>query len=290
MTQLVTVQTDFTDLEQMAEGLAGRVHATHVILPAGDNVPEGEWASFEIALSDGSAGLTGLGRCVTVVDNGSEREPHQRYDVVLDSLQFETHQQHVFEHVLALHGGGGQQLEEIAAEDAESLPPSHAAEDTGGFDVSTDFTGSSAVSVPPDEVDDDLTSIGDLPDERTMVASPDELESVVESIPSPGGEENDVVPQAAPHSPPALRSNGGGGGYAHASAVAHAMHPAMLEEAFEEPLSGERIATVAQSRPVNGHSFAYTNGIPFPEKPPRPDLPPSLRVTPAPRPAGTSHH
>lgn len=86
MTQSVTVQTDFRDLQQMAEGLVGRVHATHVILPAGDSVDEGAWAQWAIALYDGSAGLAGMGRCVTVVDNGSDREAHQRFDVVFDSL------------------------------------------------------------------------------------------------------------------------------------------------------------------------------------------------------------
>ena len=33
MTQVVTVHTDFTDLNQMAQGLVGRVNETHVILP-----------------------------------------------------------------------------------------------------------------------------------------------------------------------------------------------------------------------------------------------------------------
>ena len=40
MTQLVTVQTDFRDLEQMAQGLVGRVHETHLILPTGESVDE----------------------------------------------------------------------------------------------------------------------------------------------------------------------------------------------------------------------------------------------------------
>ena len=70
MTQLVTVQTDFRDIEQMAHGLTGRVQTTYVILPTGDAVDEGEWAQFEIALFDGTVGLAGLGRCVTLVDNG----------------------------------------------------------------------------------------------------------------------------------------------------------------------------------------------------------------------------
>lgn len=307
MTQLVTVQTDFRDLEQMAEGLAGRVHATHVILPAGDAVDEGEWAQFEIALHDGSAGLAGIGRCVTVVDNGDERAAHQRFDVVFDSLQFDTHEQQVFEHILALHGTGGQQLEEVSDLDAESLPP-QTNEDTGSFvDVSTEFTGSQPVLVSPESIEPEavehlsLDPVAGVPHDdndddenadKTMVATVDELEATVSDAESvhmhPGGEDNDVVPHA--HlAAPARTSNGSSNGasYGHArTSAAHAVQP-LLDEAFEEPLSGERIAPAP--RPVNGASFAYTNGIPFPAKPPRPELEPSLRVTPAPRPAGSGH-
>jgi hypothetical protein len=277
MTQSVTVQTDFRDLQQMAEGLVGRVHATHVILPAGDAVDEGEWAQWAIALYDGSAGLAGVGRCVTVVDNGAERESHQRFDVVLDSLQFDDHEQRVFEHILALHGTGGDVIEEVV--DAESIRPhthdhaDHSDHSDAFVDVSPDFTGSTRVHLNDNDA---------LPEERTMLADDDEL------MPAPGGEQNDVVPQrpAAQASHVAVSY---GNGYGNQSAaVAHAVHSMELpvEEEHEEPLSGERIAP----RPVNGSVFAYTSGIPFPARPPRPELEPSLRVTPAPRPAGMPEH
>jgi hypothetical protein len=282
MTQLVTVQTDFRDLEQMAEGLVGRVHATHVILPAGDSVDEGEWAQFAIALYDGSSGLAGIGRCVTVVDNGAEREAHQRFDVVFDSLQFDDHEQRVFEHILALHGTGGQQIEEIS--DAESLRP-QAIEETGNnyVDVSTEFTGSQRVELDAD-LDADVDS-GELPEEQTQIAHEHEFEALVDAapVPAPGGSAND----AAPHMEPVHHHAAVSYGHAQSAAVAHAVahaQPVMIED-MEEPLSGERIAP----RQVNGSAFAYANGIPFPAKPPRPELDPSMRVTPAPRPAGTGH-
>lgn len=287
MTQLVTVQTDFKDLDQMAHGLVGRVHATHVILPAGDAVDEGEWAQFEITLLDGSAGLAGLGRCVTIVDNGDEREPHQRFDVVFDSLQFEVREQRVFEHILAVHGEGGQALEQVVDSDAESLPPAMG-DDTGNnyVDVSTEFTGSVAANAVV-EAEADLEDAGhdyrhgaDEDGEQTMVASAEDLESVFSapaSSPPPADEGHEMVLQAARN-----------GGYGYASvAAAQVMQPELHEDAFEEPVSGERIAP---TRPVNGSLFVYANGIPFPAKPPRPDLDASLRVTPAPRPAGSSNH
>lgn len=277
MTQSVTVQTDFRDLQQMAEGLVGRVHATHVILPAGDSIDEGAWAQWAIALHDGSAGLVGMGRCVTVVDNGDEREAHQRFDVVFDSLQFEDHEQRVFEHILALHGEGGEVIEEVV--DVESIRPhqtgaehtnvepsiEHNVEHSDAFvDVSADFTNSQRVQLNDNDA---------IPDERTMVASEDEL------VPAPV---NDITPQRPATHAVISYGNGYGG---QSAAVAHAVQ-AMDEEQLEEPLSGERIAP----RPVNGAVFAYSNGIPFPAAPPRPDLEPSLRVTRAPRPTGMPEH
>ncbi|HEX5656432.1 MAG TPA: hypothetical protein VFX59_04520 [Polyangiales bacterium] len=268
MTQSVTVQTDFRDLQQMAEGLVGRVHATHVILPAADSVDEGAWAQWAIALHDGSAGLAGVGRCVTVVDNGEEREAHQRFDVVFDSLQFDDHEQRVFEHILALHGSGDAEVIEEAV-DVESIRPQTNSDHSDAFvDVSTDFTGNNRVQLNDNDA---------IPDEKTMVASEEEL------VPAPGGGANDIVPQR-----PAAQVSHATLSYGNQSAaVAHAVQT-MEEEQLEEPLSGERIAP--QSRPVNGAVFAYANGIPFPAKPPRPDLEPSMRVTPAPRPAGLPEH
>lgn len=308
MTQLVTVQTDFRDLEQMAQGLVGRVHPTHVILPAGDAVDEGEWAQFEIALHDGSAGLAGVGRCVTVVDNGDERAAHQRFDVVFDSLQFDDHEQRVFEHILSMHGAGGEVIEEVV--DAESLPPQQIDDDAGGYvEIHTEFSGSLQVEGPSPHsaasesyADDLFVDASSIPSEEhdaedvgdnTMIASVDELEAAISDPeglrPQPGGEANDAVPHA-PAS--AARSGGGSGGAAGYGtgrmSVAHALQTAPLEDVLEEPLSGERIAP--QPRPLNGAVFAYSNGIPFPAKPPRPELDASLRVTPAPRPAGGGGH
>ena len=283
MTQLVSVQTDFLDLEQMAQGLVGRVQANYVILPTGEAVDEGEWAQFEITLHDGSAGLAGVGRCVTLVDNGDERAAHQRFDVVLDSLQFDEHEQQVFHHILALHGIEVDQVEDADPVDAESLPPTaDDAHDADYVDVS-EFTG-------PHSVQSVQHGIAP-PEDPTLTASDDDIVAALSNPavmrPAPGGEANDVVPQQPARSGGGSGSSGGGGTgatYARGGA-AHALNP-LTEEAREEPLSGERIAPTRSA----GGAFAYANGIPFPSKPPRPELDASLRVTPAPRPAGWSGH
>lgn len=282
MTQLVTVQTDFHDIEQMAHGLTGRVQATYVILPTADAVEEGEWAQFEIALADGSAGLAGVGRCVTLVDNGEERSAHQRFDIVLDSLQFDTHEQRVFDHILSLHGLGGRDYEEVSDLDAESLPPAHH-DMTGDVDVSeVSDLASNAPQLGHDfsSPSEAPTRLGTEADIEAMLSDPSILR------PAPGGEANDAVPRAPAAAQPRATGGGGGASYARGGA-AHAIQPSHLEEAREEPLSGER---VAPTRALNGAHFAYKGGIPFPAKPPRPELDENLRVTPAPRPDGSSSH
>ncbi|MET0342650.1 MAG: hypothetical protein ABW252_16715 [Polyangiales bacterium] len=291
MTQQLTVQTDFRDIEQMAQGLVGRVQNNYVILPTGDAVDEGEWAQFEISLFDGSAGLAGVGRCVTLVDNGDEREPHQRYDVVLDSLQFDAHEQRVFEHILATHGVPLEEEAEVHAGEAESLPPGGHSEpptiaaDDDLVDVS-DFTGPHtrhAVEAAIEESEPEA--------DRTLTASDIDIEAALSNPeamrPAPGGEANDAQPHLASRSAATVPGTStyarGGGGAAHA--FSPATSPVAIDEMREEPLSGERIAP---TRP--GPAFAYANGIPFPSKPPRPELDPSMRVTPAPRPAGSGGH
>ncbi len=300
MTQQVTVQTDFRDFEQMAQGLVGRVQTNYVILPTGDAVDEGEWAQFEISLFDGSQGLAGVGRCVTLVDNGDEREPHQRYDVVLDSLQFDAEEQRVFEHILALHGV---QPEEVGSMDAESLPPESYSEpptvavEEDYVDVS-DVTGPHSRQALDRAVAERVTVESEPEAERTLTASDLDIEAALSNPeamrPAPGGEANDAQPHQSASRTATLQ---GGPTYHRSraeeprastvrSGAAHALSPQpAIEEIREEPLSGERIAP---TRP--GASFAYANGIPFPAKPPRPDLEPSLKVTRAPRPAGSGGH
>jgi hypothetical protein len=242
MTQVVTVHTDFTDLNQMTQGLIGRVNDTHVILPAGDPVDVGEWVQFAVTLYDGSPAFAGVGRCVTFVDNGEERMPHQRFDVVFDSLQFDERAREIYEHILSL---SGLDMEPSAAEG--SVP-----DGTGNFvDVSADFSGSSSVPAAElEESDAALASDIDLQGPPSSV-HPVVASEVASVYPGEEDEEQPTLPPQPGHAA-ALRSNGA--------------------------------ALPYQARPINGSTFSYPGGLPFPTRPPRPELDPSQCVTPAPRP------
>jgi hypothetical protein len=241
MTQVVTVHTDFTDLTQMTQGLIGRVNDTHVILPAGDPVDVGEWVQFAVTLYDGSPAFAGVGRCVTFVDNGEDRMPHQRFDVVFDSLQFDDGARRIYEHILSLSG-----LDVEPSGDESPGTGSHS------IDVSAEFSGAS--SMPPTEVDEgDATVVG--ADEA--LAAPAAVQAVeAADVASDYPEEDEEHPTLPPQPSTlaSLRSNSNGA------------------------------ATPYVARPINGTTFSYPGGLPFPAQPPRPELHPSQRVTPAPRP------
>lgn len=239
MTQVVTVHTDFSDLNQMTQGLVGRVNDSHVILPAKDPVDVGEWVQFAVTLVDGSPAFAGVGRCVTFVDNGEDRLPHQRFDVVFDSLQFDSRGQQIYDHILALSGVEGSSGVEV--------------EHTNGTGNIIDVAAhevASASSFPAPAIDEED---GD----STMIANDGVLQealarSAVHAV--EGDDFGGMDDEQATNPPPA--------GYAAQATV-------------KSPLNGA----------INGASFSYPGGLPFPEKPPRPELDPSLRVTRAPRPS-----
>jgi len=234
MTQVVTVHTDFTDLNQMTQGLIGRVNDSHVILPSDKAVDVGEWAQFAVTLYDGSPAFAGVGRCVTFVDNGEDRPPHQRFDVVFDTLQFDPRGQQIYEHILAL--SGIEASADPAAEDASSLAV---------VDVSADFAGASSVPAPRDGEEG----------ESTVIAGDAELK--------------EALARSAVH-------------HLDGEDVASDYPPGDEERATNPPPAPAQYS--ASNGAVNGASFSHPDGLPFPAKPPRPELDASHKVTPAPRP------
>jgi hypothetical protein len=279
MTQ-VTVHTDFTDLNQMAQGLVGRVNDTHVILPGPDPVDVGEWVQFEVTLYDGTPGFAGVGRCVTVVDNGEERLSHQRFDVVIDNLQFDPRGQQVFEHILTLNGTG----EEAAEAGSYGEATASYAEDASFEDVSADFTGSKieipqAPSYQEYSNEEEATVIGDSQAFAGAAAVGSDLppparSSQVSAPPppapisySPVDEEQDEL---VDETPPSLRA-----GFTDASAGSDDEVP----QAVSAPPPAPHVPMQ-----VNGAAFSYPQGLTFPDKPPRPELDATRRVSRAPRP------
>lgn len=266
MTQVVTVHTDFTDLNQMAQGLVGRVDPVKVILPGPDPVDAGEWVQFAITLQDGTPGFAGVGRCVTAVDNGEERSHHQRFDVVIDSLQFDPRGQQVFEHILTLSGYG---------EDGGLPAEAEGVDEASVEDVASEFTGSH-IDVPVDalqeveEVEDgEVGYRGEEDDdasESTMM-----MESPLASEQALAFDREDYSDPAADVEDDELGDPSTGPVAGLSNVATPAAMPAYTNGA-------------PHGAPKNGAMFSYTGGLPFPAAPPRPTIDPSQRVSRAPRP------
>ena len=105
MTQSLIILTPFADMSELAENFASRVDESHLMLPYSEGVEEGEWVQFVVQLADESSVLTGQGRCTGSNDNGDEYPPEYRFDVVLDSLQFEGMSEVMFERILVAREG-----------------------------------------------------------------------------------------------------------------------------------------------------------------------------------------
>ncbi|MFM2418826.1 MAG: hypothetical protein RL385_3549 [Pseudomonadota bacterium] len=249
MTQVVTVRTDFADLNQMAQGLVGRVNETHVILPAGNPVDVGEWAQFAVTLQDGTPGFAGVGRCVTYVDNGDERQQHQRFDVVFDSLQFDSRGQQIYTHILALSGYD----EGAEGGDPNADPVLSASGAPDGLERADDLAYSDVPGSP--EGEDDTS-------EATVISQRDDLGSAIDTENAPSTADAHTAPldlRTAPGSAPAT----------FASAQDAAFDPSV---SYQVPA-------------LSGELFRYAQGLPFPEQPPRPPLSEGQAVKRAPQPA-----
>jgi hypothetical protein len=277
MTQVVTVHTDFTDLNQMAQGLVGRVNDTHVILPGPDPVDVGEWVEFAVTLYDGSPGFAGVGRCVTVVDNGEERLSHQRFDVVIDSLQFDSRGQQVFEHILTLNGAGGG-YEADAAEEGASI------EEANFDDVSEVYT-QSKIELPTEAIEEAAIAArggddDDDDDENTVIGDSMQFAGAAFDDPEQDDHQRETPRPPAATTPPVHAKGFSEPPPGSVSVIPSAAPPPPPAASIPAPSMAPRAAQQTNG----GAMFAYANGLPFPAVPPRPELDPARRVSPAPRP------
>jgi hypothetical protein len=283
---VVTVRTDFADLNQMAQGLVGRVNETHVILPAGAPVDVGEWAQFAVTLHDGTPGFAGMGRCVTFVDNGDERQSHQRFDVVFDSLQFDPRGHQIYSHILALSGYGYEQANDgaDAEQDGHDGRPAEAAEPSDEAADADAYAYSDAPSAPaPEPSTESASAPGEaLEDERATLTdsipvpalSGDDDDTSEATVIANRGELQVAMASALSEPPPPVAP------VAAAYLAAPAAAPAQIGAT---PVTVDVSVRYAAEPVVNG-VFDFASGLPFPAEPPRPPIGATQRITPAPRP------
>jgi len=288
MSDVLTVQTPFGDIADLAQGFIGRVTAQQLIVNVAQPVAPGEQVRFQVLLADGTLAFWGDGQCAQIQDHGDAVEEHERFELLLHTLSFpDERSQPVYEYMVSL---------------SESATPSDelTATEEGGFEeeASTGEVGTdelealdAAVSVPPEDVEaaafeapvEELEAVaGDVATEDAAA------EFAAQEVGAPAYEDSAQYEDAAPYraasqQPPAFVGDD------EPAPTAISNHPGPPPGGVLTRLSsGNNWAPVRPEKvppmPRSG-LFAYAFGpLPVPRQPPRPEIDPSLRVKPAPRP------
>lgn len=308
MTYAISVPTPFNDISELAESFYSRVDEERIMLPNPDAIPEGEWVEFHITLADGSAALQGQGRCTGSFDNGEERAPEHRFDVVMDSLQLDEMGQIYFERILqvrAAYAGDEPQTGETqvpaetgyasadfeaveeagddyaaaAAYAAEPEPEEYAPPEPAPFDLADevdeveDFTPPPAAPARPPArpplVEEVEASDFDEPSGATEIGS---IEEYIEApvLATPG--QSRIYELPPPVAPDALPSP-------------HSVAEVLTRPVLHASWSPEPAPRMDPSPSSGLFLYAMGAGLPQPAEPPRPELDPSLRIVRAPVPS-----
>lgn len=263
MSEVLTVQTPFGDIADLAQGYIGRVNARQIVVAVAEPVAPGEEVRFQVLLADGTLAFWGDGHCAQINDLGDDVEPNARFELLLHSLTFPDERSlPVFEYMVSLSESATPSDELTASEDGGfvSMEPGTGEVGTGELEALD------AVSLPPADAVDDASeatefAAADDADEALEMATPSELPMAAADTSM-----DDELPRALsdhPGPPP--------GGVLTRLTTGNAWRPARPEKRVPAPRSG---------------LFKYPFGeLPTPSRPPRPEIDPALRVTPAPRPA-----
>jgi hypothetical protein len=244
MTIQLSLPTPFGDIAELTENFAQRVDDQRLMLPSGESLPEGEWCQFSVLLADGSAALAGVGRIAGAYDNGEEHPPEYRFDIVLDSLQLEGMHEVMFERLMVARETQMKGEPVTGEVNVEALEQHAAAPELEEYDEAVDGTK---------EVD--LAEVREVPAAKAAAAPKAPKAAAYPTTPRQPG----TLP--SPHT-----FNG---------------HP------LTRPSVGTTWSPESIERPLPAQSsglFDYQGGVPSPKSPPRPDIDPSARVRPAPRP------
>ena len=259
MSETLTVPTAFNDISELAEGLADRVDEERLMLYGPNAVGDNEWIRFAVLLLDQSPALEGMGRAVASIDGGEERPESARYDIVLDSLQFDGRSEAVYERIqVARASVNGPSTGEVSIDQLDVIEQD-ADDDVG--EAPTMVGDAAAFSQQQGGYGGDPYSSG------ASTAVDAEGGYADAEMVGDDGAVFSVPPSVAPPEPPLAPTNGG-----------ILVRPSLGAQWLPRPVPR------AEPRPSSG-MFMYGGGLPIPAVPPRPDLDPSYRVTRAPQPS-----
>ena len=225
-----------------------RADGERLLLPLPVAFSQGAGIRFVVYLADGTPAFAGAGLCVQASDQGTAVPSAQRYESLLDTLQFDERSRPVYDYIVAVRNAAYAQQGQVAG--SESVQPEALEEPTALIEVA----GTEAVSLQPQGWTSDSApaAAASLP--------PAEIASIAPELAAeePGPRQPSFIPPALP--------------------TGLLTRPAL--STHWQPFPPRR----PTPRPATGQ-FRYGNaGLPRPERPPYPELDRSQWVQPAPRP------
>lgn len=323
MTELLTVPTHFGDLSELSSGLADRVDEERIILYGPTSYDEGAYVSFAVLLLDGTPALEGIGRVAAAVDGGEARAPETRFDIVFDTLQLEGRSEVVYERIVlarqSMMGEGDPATGEVDVSELEEQHAAQAEEPVEDIPVEADVPAEAydeetyqedQEAAEPDDMDQELEDLvsfsdSDMPPapegeadpaayaeaaEQQVFAEEQEegaYDGYADADEDFGGEQATVVAAIDEIEPMAERPSGAPPPSLPDAPQGFELPPP--PQGLTRPVFASTWWPTADPRPeprMSSGYFDHHGGLPIPEQPPRPDIDPTLRVTPAPRPSG----
>src|SRR5690348_908945 len=95
----LNVRTRYVDVSELVMHLAARMDAERLVLATASRMPKGDWVKFIVSLSDGTSVLEGIGKIHDWRERGKNAKLHERYDIHLDSLQFDEKNEIMWERI-----------------------------------------------------------------------------------------------------------------------------------------------------------------------------------------------
>jgi hypothetical protein len=292
MTTQLMIPTPFSDLAELTENFAQRVDEQRLMLPHSEAMSDGEWVAFHVQLADGSPAFTGVGKVQGSFDNGEEHPPEYRFDVVLESLQFEGMNEVMFERLLVARESqvrGEPITGELSVEDLQRRAEARAA--SAEQELASAETRSAESAESWDDAGDAASGFASADAIETQSAPLEPITSEVDV-----GDVEDVdrddpraaAPRAAPAAAPSRGERAAAAAPSPPREIGKLPSPHSFNgQALTRPSLPSAWTPEPMPRPDAAQSsglFDYQGGVPRPASPPRPAIDPSYRVQGAPRP------
>lgn len=276
-----TIETEYGDVAELGKGYVNRVDGQRILLPFGKKLKVGDGVRYVVHLADGTPAFAGAGRCAEVSDQGRKAPKGQRYETMIEALQFDDRSRPVYEYIVAVRNAtyGGQAAAVRSAASAQAEPVADDADEaTMEADEAELLDDTEASSADMDEDEGEATAFLGRPGAQRSSAPGDSategsFAGALEQRPS-------GVPSAPARSTPAP------------STPASASMPSVMPSGIlRRPVLGVQWQPATPRhptpRPASG-LFRYPAGpLPRPARAPYPDLDASQWVQPAPKPGAT---